>query len=59
MSEKLNAEYHQICVDEVKAEERALNATRAIRDRWHVEGGRPKGVPLQDALDAEADLWQR
>jgi hypothetical protein len=59
MSEKFNEEYHQLCADEIVAEERELNATTAIRERWYVEGGIANGAPAPDALDAEADLWQR
>lgn len=59
MSEKVSAEYQLLCNVEMEAEERALNATKAIRERWHVEDGIAKGVPSQEALDAEADLWQR
>jgi hypothetical protein len=59
MSKKLSDEYQQLCVDEIEAEERASRMTTAIRTRWHIEGGTAKGAPSPDALDAEAELWQR
>jgi hypothetical protein len=59
MFEKLSEEYHQLCLHEMEAEERALSATTAIRTRWHIDGGIARGVPSSDALVAEADLWQR
>jgi hypothetical protein len=59
MLKKLSDEYHHLCLNEMEAEEDALRATTAIRVAWHIDGGAAKGAPSQDALDAEADLWQR
>jgi hypothetical protein len=59
MFEKLSEEYQRLCLHEMEAEEDALRATTAIRVGWHIDGGAAKGAPSQDALDAEADLWQR
>ena len=59
MHKKLSDEYHQLCVDEMEAEECALRATTAIRVRWHIDAGIAKGAPSANTLETEEDLWER